>query len=83
MKTQSWQSKVLVHAILVNLNYTCNNLEFYIFVIFSAFYFLRKKLHLHGCLLKVSGSESSDIEYYSQTGCSVPMRFATLQSILQ
>ena len=31
-------------------------------------------------ILKVTGS---DIEYYSQTGCSVPMSFATLQSILQ
>jgi hypothetical protein len=39
------------------------------------FIFLGKKLHLHGCLLKVTGS---DIEDYSQTGCFVPMSFATL-----
>jgi hypothetical protein len=41
----------------------------------TQFIFLGKKLHLHGCLLKVTGS---DIEYYSQTGCFVPTSFATL-----
>jgi hypothetical protein len=42
----------------------------------TLFIFLGKKLHLHGCLLKVTGS---DIECYSQTGYSVPISFATLQ----
>jgi hypothetical protein len=73
-----------MHAVNLNLKYTLHvTIGNFTYLWYSVhfktlFIFLGKKLHLHGCLLKVTGS---DIECYSQTGYSVPMSCSSSVSV--